>query len=152
MTQSTDTAVSYFRPRYGSPMFDCGGAQVRAQCRHLAIVVTVSGAIDAVNVDRVSEYSSHFVLPDQPLVLDLSAVDCFTPAGVHFLHRIDERCRVAGVQWALVASPAVSRVLRATDDEDLFSTAASLREALHDFADAISARRRLLMPLLTKTA
>lgn len=152
MTQSTDTAVSYFRPRYGSPMFDCGGAQVRAQCRHLAIVVTVSGAIDAVNVDRVSEYSSHFVLPDQPLVLDLSAVDCFSSAGVHFLHHIDERCRVAGVQWALVASPAVSRVLQATDDEDLFSTAASVREALHDFADAISARRRLLMPLLTKTA
>ncbi|MCV7259134.1 STAS domain-containing protein [Mycobacterium shimoidei] len=152
MTESTDTAVSYFRPRYGSPVFDCGGAQVRAQCRHLAIVVTVSGAIDAVNVDRVSEYSSHFVLPDQPIVLNLSAVDGFTPAGVSFLHRIDEGCRAAGVEWTLVASPAVSRVLQTTDDEDLFSIAGSVREALHDFADAITARRRLLMPLLTKTA
>lgn len=152
MTGSTDTAVSYFRPRYGSPVFDCGGALVRAQCRHLATVVSVAGAIDAENVDRVSEYSSHFVLPDQPIVLDLSAVDCFTTAGIHFLHRIDEDCRAAGVEWALVVSPAVSRVLQATDDEDLFFIADSVREALHDFADAISARRRLLMPLLTKTA
>lgn len=152
MTESIDTAVSYFRPRYGSPVFDCGGAQVRAQCRHLATVVTVSGAIDAENLDRVSEYSSHFVLPDQPVVLDLSAVDWFTTAGISFLYRVDENCRAAGVEWALIVSPAVSRVLRITDEEDLFSIVDSVHEALHYFADAISARRRLLMPLLTKTA
>ena len=152
MTESKDTAVSYFRPRYGSPVFDCGGAQVRAQCRHLATVVTVSGAIDAENLDRVSEYSSHFVLPDQPVVLDLSAVDWFTTAGISFLYRVDESCRAAGIEWSLIVSPAVSRVLRITDEEDLFSIVDSVHEALQSFADAISARRRLLMPLLTKTA
>lgn len=152
MTKSIDTPVSYFRPRYGTPVFDCDGAQVRAQCRHLATVVTVSGAIDTKNIDRVSEYSKHFVLPDQPVVLDLSAVDWFTTAGISFLDRVDEACRTAGVEWALIVSPAVSGVLRSTDDEDLFSIVDSVHEALHDFADAISARRRLMMPLLTKTA
>lgn len=152
MTESIDTAVSYIRPRYGSPAFECGGAQVRAQCRHLATVVTVTGAIDAENLDQVSEYSRHFVLPDQPVVLDLSAVDWFTTAGISFLYRVDEDCRAAGVEWALIVSPAVSGVLRSTDDEDLFSIVDSVHEALHDFADAISARRRLMMPLLTKTA
>lgn len=152
MTEPIDTAVSYFRPRYGSPTFDCAGAQVRAQCRHLATVVTVSGAIDAENTDRVSEYSRHFVLPDQPVVLDLSAVDWFTTAGISFLYRFDENCRAADVEWALIVSPAVSRVLRITDEEDLVSIVDSVHEALRSFADAISARRRLLMPLLTKTA
>jgi anti-anti-sigma factor len=152
MTESIDTAGSSFTPRYGSPAIDCGGAQVRAQCRHLATVVTVSGAIDAMNVERVSEYARHFVLPDKPIVLDLSGVDCLASQGIRLLYRIDDDCRAAGIEWALIASPAVSRVLRITNDEGVFPGVGSVHEALHYFADAISARRRLLMPLLHKSA
>jgi len=43
-------------------------------------------------------------------------------------------------------------VLQITNEEGLFPVAESVHEALHYFADAISARRRLLMPLLNKTA
>lgn len=150
--ESIDTATAYLTPRYGKPTFDCGGAQVRAQCRHLATVVTINGAVDAMNVDRVSEYSRHFVLPDKPLVLDLSGVDCLAAQGVRVLYRIDDACRAAGVEWALVASPAVTRALSITSDESVFPIVDSVREALHCFADVISARRRLLLPLLTKTA
>jgi anti-anti-sigma factor len=133
-------------------MFDCGGAQIRAQCRHLATVVTVNGAIDALNIDRVSEYSRHFILADRPFVLDLTGVQCLAAQGIHFLCRVDDDCRVAGVEWALIASPAVVRLLEITHDEAAFPAADSVREALHRFADEISARRRLLLPLLTKTA
>lgn len=139
-------------PRYGNPTFDCGGAQVRAQCRHLATVVTISGAIDAMNVDRVTEYSRHFVLPDKPIVLDLSEVDCLAAQGIRFLYRIDDACRAAGVEWALVAGPAVARVLSVAADESMFPIVDSVRDALHCFADVISARRRLMLSLLTKTA
>jgi len=132
--------------------FDCSGALVRAQCRHLATVVTVNGAIDAMNVDQVSEYCGRFVLPDKPIVLDLSGVECLAAQGIRFLYRIDDACRAAGVEWALIASPAVTRVLSITRDECAFPVAESVREALHCFADLISARRRLLLPLLTKTA
>ncbi|GBE68104.1 sulfate transporter [Mycobacterium sp. MFM001] len=152
MTESLGTAGSSFTPRYGSPAIDCAGAQVRAQCRHLATVVTISGAIDAMNVERVTEYSRHFVLSDKPIVLDLSGVDCLASEGIRLLYRIDDDCRTAGVEWALVASPAVSRVLQITNDEGMFPVAESAHEALHYFADAIAARRRLLMPLLHKTA
>ncbi|ORV18495.1 STAS domain-containing protein [Mycobacterium celatum] len=152
MTESLGTSGADFTPRYGSPVIDCGGAQVRAQCRHLATVVTISGAIDAMNVERVSEYCRHFVLSDKPIVLDLSGVDCLASEGIRLLYRIDDDCRTAGVEWALVASPAVTRVLQITNEEGLFPVAESVHEALHYFADAISARRRLLMPLLNKTA
>ncbi|ORW05918.1 STAS domain-containing protein [Mycobacterium kyorinense] len=152
MTESLGTSGSYPTPRHGSPVIDCGGATVRAQCRHLATVVTISGAVDAMNVERVSEYSRHFVLSDKPLILDLSGVDCLASDGIRLLYRIDDDCRAAGVEWALIASPAVSRVLQITNDDGMFPTAESVHEALHYFADAISARRRLLMPLLHKTA
>lgn len=152
MTDSIDTAASYCTPRYGNYPFDCGGALVRAQCRHLATVVTISGAIDAMNVDRVTECCKRFILPDKPIVLDLSGVDCFVAQGIRFLYHIDDKCRDAGLEWALITSQAVTRVLRITNDEGNFPTVGSVHEALHYFADVTSARRKLLLPLLTKTA
>ncbi|MGH3541498.1 MAG: STAS domain-containing protein [Mycobacterium sp.] len=152
MTDSIDTVASYFTPRYGNYPFDCSGARIRAQCRHLATVVTVSGAIDATNVDRISEHCKRFILPEKPIILDLSGVDCLAAQGIRFLYRIDDNCRAAGLQWALVTSQAVVRMLRITDDEANFPAVGSVHEALHYFADVTSARRRLLLPLLSKTA
>jgi anti-anti-sigma factor len=152
MTESIATASSYGTPRYGNSPFDCGGALVRAQCRHLATVMTISGAIDAMNVDQVSECCKRFILPDKPIVLDLSRVDCLAAQGIRFLYRIDDNCRTAGLEWALITSQAVTRVLRITKDEGSFPTVGSVHEALHYFADVASARRKLLLPLLTKTA
>lgn len=152
MTDSIATAASYSAPRNANPPFDCSGAQIRAQCRHLATVVTVSGAIDAMNVDQVSDHCKRFILPDKSLILDLSGVECLAAQGIRFLYRIDNDCRAAGLEWALIASQAVIRVLRITDEQASFPVAGSVHEALHYFADATSARRRLLLPLLTKTA
>jgi anti-anti-sigma factor len=152
MSDSIDMAASHFVPRHVKPAFACGGAEVRAQCRHLADVVTISGVIDTMNVDLVSAYSRNFILPDRPFVLDLTAVEYLAAQGIRFLYCVDDDCRAAGVQWALIAGPVIDRVLRITNDENVFPTADSVRGALHCFADAISARRRMLLSLLTKTA
>jgi anti-anti-sigma factor len=146
MTVSIDSAAS------GRPAFESGGAQIRAQYRHLATVVTVNGAIDLKNVDDVSRYSRRFILQEKPFVLDLRGVDFFASQSVTFLEQVDEDCRMAGLEWALVASPIVSRVLRIVNGENMFPVAASVHAALNSFADDISARRRLLLPLLSKTA
>lgn len=130
---------------------ECGGAHIRAHSRHLATVLTISGAIHALNVDRVSECSRRFILDDLPFVLDLSRVTSFDVSGISFLRRVEEDCRAAGVQWALIAGTEVDDVLR-IDDEDAFPVADSLPEALNHFADAIVTRRRLLLPLLAKSA
>jgi anti-anti-sigma regulatory factor len=151
MNDSLSTAAS-MAPRRAQLPFDCNGAAVRAQCRHLATVVTISGAIDASNVDQVIGYAQRFNLPDNPFILDLSGLDSFAVQAVRLLHRVDDACSAAGLEWALIPSQAVSLTLLVTGEDTSFLTAATVHEALHYFADANTARRRLLLPLLNKTA
>jgi anti-anti-sigma regulatory factor len=152
MNDSTGAAASYLAPRHAHLPFDCNGAAVRAQCRHLATVVTICGAVDATNLDQVSEYAKRFVLPDKPFVLDLSGLNFFAVQAVRLLHRLDDVCSAAGLEWSLVPSQAVNTALLVTDEENSFPVIGSVHEALRYFADANTARRRLLLPLLTKTA
>jgi anti-anti-sigma regulatory factor len=152
MNEPVNTAATYLAPRHADRPFECGGAAVRAQCRHLATVVTVSGAVDTNNVDRVGEYARRFMLPDTPFVLDLSGVDSFAPHAVRLLHSIDAACSAAGLEWAVIPSQVVSLTLLVTHEDATFPTAESVHEALHYFADATTARRHLLLPLLHKIA
>ncbi len=152
MTVSIDSAPSGYPPRHGSPAFECAGAQLRAQCRHLATVLTISGAVDLNNIDQVSDYTRRFILTDKPFILDLRGVDYFASEAVAFLHGIETVCRASGMEWALVPGTVVGRVLHIVDEEASFPAVASVHEALHNFADSITARRSLLLPLLKKTA
>lgn len=152
MSDSINGTASYLAPRHAHLPFDCSGAAVRAQCRHLATVVTISGAVDATNVDQVSDYTKRFILPDKPFVLDLSGLDSFAVQSVRLLYRLDAACSAADVEWAVIPSDAVNLALLVTHEDASFPTMRSVHEALHYFADATSARRRLLLPLLTKTA
>jgi anti-anti-sigma regulatory factor len=129
---------------------DCGGAQIRAHCRHLAIVVTVHGCVDATNVKRLSQHVRRFVRANDRVVLDLTGVSSFAPEGLSLLDSLDEDCRIAGVQWMLVAGDAVSKLLEG--DSEAVLVASSVGEALHDFADVIARRRQLLLPMIKKTA
>jgi anti-anti-sigma regulatory factor len=133
--------------RYGNPLFDCHGAQLRAQCRQLATVVTVTGRVDAKNIDALSKEARRFILAEKPFVLDMSGVDSCGALALPFLRTVDEQCRSAGVEWALIPSLAVTRRLR----DDDFVTTTSVPDALEHFADELHTRRRLL-PLLAKTA
>lgn len=136
---------------YGNQAFDCNGAQVRALCRQLATVVTVTGDIDESNLDRVGAYARRFVLTEKPFVLDLNGVNSFAPDCISLLHAIDENCERAGVEWAVAASQPVIRTLRLFGEGETFPVVGSVAEALHEFATSMGERRRLL-PLLTKTA
>jgi anti-anti-sigma factor len=135
--------------RQGNGSVDCGGAQIRAHCRHLATVLTIRGEIDAVNVDRVSEQIRRFIVGNQPVVLDMSEVSQFATAGISLLCSLDEDCRAAGVEWTLVASPAVIEWL---GDGAVFPIARTAHQALRNLADAIVRRRQLVLPLIKKSA
>jgi anti-anti-sigma factor len=135
------------KPVSDASTFDYGGARVRAHCRHLATVVTVRGEIDGLNVDRIGDYIQRFVVEQTNLVLDMSGVTHFAPAGISLLHGLDEDCRAVGVEWTLVANPAVSDLL-----DDMFPIAGSVHAALRNLADAIVSRRQLVLPLIRKSA
>jgi anti-anti-sigma factor len=136
---------------YGNQAVDCNGAQMRALCRQLATVVTVTGDIDESNLDRIGSYARRFILTEKPFVLDLTGVNSLSPEGISLLHAIDENCELAGVEWAVVASQPVIRTLRLFGEGETFPIVDSVAEALHEFATSMGERRRLL-PLLTKTA
>ncbi|OBG30393.1 sulfate transporter [Mycobacterium alsense] len=148
--------IAHVATRRGYGTIECDGAQIRAHCRHLATVVTIRGDINAANVDRVGEHVRRFVLGGNPLVLDLSDVNHFAAAGISLVHRLDEACRAAGVEWTLVAGPAAMELLGIRRDQDdtaeTFPIARSVREALRTLADAIVDRRQLVLPLIKKTA
>ncbi len=136
--------------RYGNPVFDCNGARLRAQSRRLATVVTISGEVDMVNVDRVTEHARRYVLAATSVVLDLSGVLHMDDHGLALLRAFDEDCAETGQDWVLIASDAVIDVLAGTPDA--YPIAGSVPEALTYFADETQRRRTLLLPLLSKSA
>jgi anti-anti-sigma regulatory factor len=148
MTNAT-TANHGFR--YGNPARDCDRAQMTAVCRQLATVVSVGGEVDPLNLPAITQYATKYVLCERPFVLDLGDVEEFSDSAVALLYAIDDAAHDAGVAWALIASPAVLDVLRHYGDPAEFHTVDSVPDAIHRFADAAAARRRLL-PILTKSA
>lgn len=149
MTVTSDTPASDRGFRYANPALICDGASMRAQCRQLATVITIKGDIDGGNIDRITAFVSRYVLPEKPIILDLSGVSGFASQCISLFYDVDDRCSARSVDWAVIASSSVIAELRLEDTG--VPLAASVPEALHYFAEGILARRRLL-PLLTKSA
>lgn len=148
---STGSHGSHESFHYGNPSFDCEGVRMRARCRQLATVVTVTGDIDAGNMSCVADYARRYVLAEKPFILDLSGVGSFAAEAISLFYEIDDRAADADVEWSVIGSQPVLQVLRASGTLDDMPVTASVPEALHHFSEGILARRRLL-PLLTKTA
>lgn len=135
---------------YGNPTFDCAGAQLHAVCRQLATVVTVDGIIDDRNIERITAFARRFVLAEKPFVLDLSGVRSCAEQLISLLYDIDECCYHTEVDWTVIASDDVQRVLRGSGVS--VPITACVPDALHHFAENIEKRRRLLPLLTQKTA
>lgn len=136
--------------RYGNPVVECAGAQVRSICRQLATVVVVTGDVSEKNVDLLIGQVTRSVILEKPFVLDLSGVTSFTPGALSLLAAVDDVCYRAADEWMLIPSDPVVRTLR-PGGMATYPTEASVPDALHCFSDAMTERRRLL-PLLAKTA
>ncbi|MET0451637.1 MAG: STAS domain-containing protein [Mycobacterium sp.] len=151
MTATSTSSVSNSRFRYGNPSVECNGAELHKQCRQLATVLTITGAIDEVNVALVVEQAKGCIIAEKPFILDLSGVTSFAAPAIALLDAIDEACFAAGDEWSLIASQQVSRTLRLCGVDEVFPATASVPEALHHFSDVAGERRRIL-PILTKSA
>lgn len=134
-----------------NPTLDCGVAQMRAQCRHLGTVVTITGRIDVDNAKLVEQRARRYVLMEKPVVFDLSGLDFVAEQGLSLLNGLQTECDAKGVDWCMIPGDRVAELLWRTGNEDEFPVAHSVAEALKSFSDAVNARRRLL-PILTKTA
>ncbi|KUI16306.1 anti-anti-sigma factor [Mycobacterium lehmannii] len=135
---------------YGNPSFECAGAQLHAVCRQLATVVTIDGIIDETNIERITAFARRFVLAEKPFVLNLSGVSSCARQVVSLMYDIDECCFDTDVEWTVIPSNAVERVLCASGVS--VPVADSVPDALAQFASDLNQRRRPLPLLTQKTA
>ena len=76
------------------------------------ILVGAEGEADAANAEEFVAYCRRCLAHCGCLIVDLRGLDFFGTAGLSALRSIDEQCAAAGVEWALVPSAAVHRLLR----------------------------------------
>jgi anti-anti-sigma factor len=136
----------------GPPTIERDGVDVRAQSRHLATVLTISGDVDASNAARVSAYATALVPAGNALLLDLSGVAFFAAQSISVLIAVDDACHSAELPWALVTSHAVDRVLGISRDDDIFPTASSVPDAMQYFVHLTRVRRQVPLPATRPSA
>lgn len=145
--------MTSFTSRYGNPARDHRGAHLWAHERHGCMVVAVSGRIDGDNAEGITAYALRAAAAAAALVLDLSSVSSGTPDGVGpLLSAVDRLCAANGTDWALVAGDPVLRHIPDRDARSALPLVDSLIHAEQIFDDAITRRRRAVLPLLGRTA
>ena len=96
----------------------CGPAIFEArQCSSTRVAIAVIGEIDAVNGREFGRYVQRHTRISKQLVLDLRAVDFFGSAGFTALYYISVHCARSDVDWVIVGSHSVRRLLSICDPE-----------------------------------
>ncbi|MFG1932258.1 STAS domain-containing protein [Mycobacterium sp. NPDC048908] len=129
----TVTALRTHRPKT-APIDDaqrCGRATFAV--RHPSstrAAVAVLGDVDAVNARELGRYIERQIHLSKQLVLDLRAVDFFGTQAYTALYYISVYCARGDVDWIIVGSAAVRRLLSICDPEHQLPLADDLSSGL----------------------
>ncbi|WP_156425406.1 MULTISPECIES: STAS domain-containing protein [unclassified Mycobacterium] len=93
-------------------------------------IITVQGQIDAANAQDLIDYALRHATELDCLLIDLSGVDFFGTAGFSALHTLNVRTAGEEIGWAMLPSPAVSRLLRICDPDAALPVSDSVEAAL----------------------
>lgn len=93
-------------------------------------VISAHGEIDAVNAADFADYALRHTAEAEHVAVDLTDVEFFGTAGFSALNAIEERCSGTDVDWVVVPSKAVSRLLRICDPDSTLHTCYSVAAAL----------------------
>lgn len=88
--------------------------------------VSVCGEVDAANAKQFAHVIREAAGSSSGIVLDLSEVPFMAFDGVSALYAMSAHLLREGAKWCVVASPAVSRVLKLCDPEGLIPLAAGI--------------------------
>jgi anti-anti-sigma factor len=145
------STVSHARPASPESLAertDCHGAHFATRWLQPSIaVITAHGELDAANAPEFVDYALHHAPNAERLVLDLSGLDFFGTAGYSALHTVNVRCAGEKIEWALVPSSAVTRLLRICDADSALPICASVDAAL----SAVQGEPRRLLQLVAKS-
>lgn len=81
------------------------------------MAVAVLGDVDAVNARDLGRYVERHTRVSKQLVMDLRAVDFFGSQAFTALYYISVRCARKDVDWMIIGSPPVRRLLSICDPE-----------------------------------
>ncbi|MDF2823454.1 MAG: sulfate transporter [Mycobacterium sp.] len=112
--------------------------------RSVAVVITVSGWIDPVAVDRLGPLLGRFAQLDGPLIVNFTAVTGDSASAMGLLAGWDAECRRCGVEWLLVAPPSLTWRMPAGEGPHPLC-AASVEQALQHCVAVIRERRTMLL-------
>jgi anti-anti-sigma factor len=145
------STVSHTRPASPKSLIertDCHGAHFATRWLKPSVaVITAHGELDAANTPEFVDYALRHAPHTERLVLDLSGVDFFGTAGFSALHTVNVRCAGEKIEWALVPSSAVTRLLRICDPESALPVRASVDAAL----SSVHPQPRRLLQLVAKS-
>jgi anti-anti-sigma factor len=96
----------------------CGRAVFTAQNLSAErVLVAVKGEVDATNRQALGRFIQRHTRVSKQLVLDLSGVDFFGSQGFTALYYVNVQCARRDVDWLIVSSPRVTRILRICDPD-----------------------------------
>jgi anti-anti-sigma factor len=115
-------------------VIECRGAWLHRYTRGGVTVLAIGGQIDACNADQIREHAHRYISGSAALVVDMTHVEFFAVQGLRNLMALGERCRKVGLEWVLVGSPSVHRLLRVADVDRALPIEHSTEAALQRFA------------------
>lgn len=102
--------------------------------RPSAILVSVTGEIDAVNAGHLTEYATRYLDGHRALVLDLEGLRFFGTDGLVALDEIRRHCAVEGIDWSVIPGRAVAKLLEISGDSSTFPMSDSIPEVWRKLA------------------
>jgi anti-anti-sigma factor len=125
------------------------GVCLRSHTLSGTTVVSVTGELDASNIDHLTDCARPCLASGRSFILDLSELDFLGAQGIRSLFAIADECKRSRIKWVLVPSHPVSRLLRVCDKQARLPSAASIDQALERVS--APARTRELLQLVTKS-
>jgi anti-anti-sigma factor len=128
------------------PLWENHSARFTARWGSSSAVVTAHGELDASNASELADYVLRCSAHSTSVVVDLSGLDFFGTAGFSALHLINVRCAGANLNWAVVPSKAVTRLLRICDPDNTLPLATRSGHAVLDEEDGPGSNLFQLIP------
>ncbi|MCV7227468.1 STAS domain-containing protein [Mycolicibacterium komossense] len=122
----------------------CGRAQFTVRNAGTPrIQIAVCGEIDAVNGRALGYYIERHTGTSRQLILDLRPVDFFGSQGFTALYYASVHCSRSDVDWIVVSSPPVQRILRICDPDGELPVIDDMAAAVHRLDRLAVSRRRM---------
>jgi anti-sigma B factor antagonist len=112
-----------------------GIVEIQAEQHDRAVVITVTGSIDALTASELTRFFSEQIKPgEEQIVADMSQVDFMSSAGLRaLLGALKESRQLGGDLYVAAPQPGVEKILKMSGFTSILKVYASVEEAVAGF-------------------